>query len=195
MNYSKISTPDIRAWQSLAEIFRNRLSGIKPIAPVNLCIDQKFMLVQLLHSDLQSGSRYQSRNVEKLVHDLATDLEGLLSSLDVKLSVSCFGNGQGRIFFENDYLGIWCLLMELATRVERGSTIELTLGSLSHGIELEIGCDSRSVESGELLASEAWEFTRQLISVDRAVDLKCPVGGCAIQLDLSGRTSSQRRVA
>ena len=85
--------------------------------------------------------------------------------------------------------------MELATRVESGSTIELTLGSLPHGIELEIGCDSRVVEQGELLASEAWEFTRHLISVDRAVDLKCPVGGCAIQLDLSNLSSFQRRVA
>ena len=195
MNHSNFSTPDLQAWQNLSAIFRSRLDGFPSSNPLDLCIDQKFMLVQFLQSDLPSGARYQSRSAQQLLHDLADDFGELLGNLGVQLTFSCFGQAKNRNFYEADYLGIWCLLMELATRVERGSTIELNMGTLPHGTELEIGCDSQALEQSGLLHSQAWDFTRRLISIDRALDLKCPVGGIAIQLDFSNPSQTRRRVA
>jgi len=195
MKHSNFSTPDLQAWQNLSTIFRSRLKGSPSNNPLDLCIDQKFMLVQFLQSDLPSGTRYQSRSAQQLLHDLADDFGELLSNVGLQLTFSCFGQANHRNFYECDYLGIWCLMMELVTRAERGSTIELTMGTLPHGTELEIGCDSQALEQSGLLDSQAWDFTRRLISIDRALDLKCPVGGIAIQLDFSNPSQTRRRVA
>lgn len=195
MNHSNFSTPDLQAWQDLSTIFRSRVESFQTENPLNQCIDKKFMLVQFLQTDLPSGARYQSCSAEQLLHDLADDFGELLASLGIQLTFSCFGQAKNRNFYECDYLGIWCLLMDLVTRVERGSTIELNMGTLPHGTELEIGCDSQALEHSGLLNSQAWEFTRRLMAVDRAVDLKCPVGGFAIQLDFSNPPHRQRRVA
>ena len=74
------------------------------------------MLVQFLQSDLPSGTRYQSRSAQQLLHDLADDFGELLSNVGLQLTFSCFGQANPRNFYECDYLGIWCLMMELVTR-------------------------------------------------------------------------------
>ena len=195
MNYSRFPLPDLQAWQAIAETFRRRLSQSQPMDSLERCIDQKFMMVQMLRSGLRPGSRYQSRTAEALLHDLADDLGELLSAMNLQLTFSCFGQDANRSFYEHDYLGIWCLIVEVATMIEPGSTIELNLGSLPHGVELEIGSDSHALEKSGLLRSDAWHFVSQLISVTRAMDLKCPLGGGAIQLDLVGPPPEQRQVA
>ena len=195
MNNSMSPSPDLNAWQGLADIFRRRLADTHRIESLNRCIDQKFMMVQMLRSGLQPGSRYRSRSAEQLLCDLADDLSELLKAMNVRLHFSCFGQASDRTWFENDYLGIWCLLMEVATMVRSGSTIEINLGCLPDGLELEIGSDSAALEKFQLLRSAAWNFASQLIPVTNARNLKCPLGGGAIQLDLPGPHPQQRRVA
>ncbi len=195
MNYSRFPLPDLEAWQNVAETFRSRLASLHPTHGWNDCIDQKFMMVQAIRSDLRRGSRYQSASVEDMLGDLARDLEGLWSDLGLKFHPSSFGTSTGRRFYETDFLGIWCLILELATTTGRGSTIELSLGQFPEGMELEIGSDSPMLEQAGILESQAFRFVQDLLPVSRAVDLKCPLGGRAIQLDLYREADLDLRAA
>ena len=196
MKYSRIPAPNIEMWHSVTDVFQSRAACPNQVARLNQCIDQQFMLVQTICSGIPRGSRYQATTSEKLMKDLHRELDGFLESTGLKFSSSCFGQTTGNQFDEQDFLGLWCLIMEIATMASNGSTIELSLGSFAEGLELEIGSDCQLLERVRILQSKALEFACQLMPVEKAIDLKCPLGGGAIQLNIVRHSQSgQRRTA
>ena len=193
MKNSRNPSPSLDAWHCLAETLGTRVSCPRQTTHLKDCMDRQFMKVQAMRSGLPPGSRYQSSSVENLLRDLEQDLSGLFESMNLRFAHSCFGQSTSRRFNERDYLGLWCLVMEFATMATAGSTIETSIGSLSHGLELEIGSDCPSLEQAGILKSAAFEFASSLMPVSRAMNLKCPLGGGAIQLDIPGESPDQRR--
>jgi len=195
MNYSSIPFADLEMWRCVTDTFRLRVSCRQKTVHLNQCIDQQFMMVQMIRSSMVPGSRYQSSSLDNLLADLSRETKPLFQSLDLRFSYSCFGESPGIQFHEADFLGLWCLIMEITTMATSGSTIEINMGYLSHGIELEIGSDCPSLEQVRVSQSKAFEFASQLLPVADAFDLKCPLGGGAIQLNIAIQPSIQRRRA
>lgn len=153
------------------------------------------MMAQAMCNGLAPTQGMEMRSMEEVLSDLENEISGLFQFMELTFVCSCFGQTTLKQFGERAHLGWWCLVLEFATMARAGSTIEFNIGSLPHGIELEIGTDCRTLEHAEILGSPAFHFASQLMPVTRAIDLKCPLGGGAIQLDILGNSSPSRRRA
>jgi hypothetical protein len=195
MSYSRFPTPDLSAWQGVATVFRQRIREPLVLQPLDHCIDSKFMLLQAIRSGLTPGARYKASSTESLLQDLSRDVRDVLAARGVHFRYGWFGDSPTPVYCEREYLGLWCLVMEFATVTGEGCAIELTVGHLPEGTELEIGSDSVSLEGTCFQESKAFQFASVLLPIRRAVDLKCPLGGGAVQLDLPHQEGQWRRVA
>jgi len=186
--------PDLETWRNVARSFLDRLNCKQQIDLLRSDLDRKFMAVQAICCGVKRPT-YQWRSVESLLTNLKQELSGLFQAMDLRFRHSSFGQTAVTPFTERDYIGWWCLVMEFATRATSGSAVEFSIGSLSQGIELEVGSDCPVLENADVLESVAFTFVNQLMPITRAQDLRCPLGGSAIQLDISSGNLRQHRIA
>ena len=194
MSSNQIDLPNMDMWAAVTSSFRDRVSSPTRMISLRSCIEQRFMQVQGICCGVKSNIAHQS--IENLVNDLRSSLAGFLEATELTFQAACFGRTSANLFGDHDFVGMWCLIMEFATAASPNATTELNLGCLSHGMELEFGSDCKKHERTECLSSPAFEFASRLLPVTRATDLRCPLGGAAIQLDILGSPpQSHLRVA
>lgn len=198
MSHFSSSDRYMETWRQARVDFCKRVSAsgkTELLEVLDRCVDGQFMKLQTVSKALRPGTCYSANNAADLLRDVAQELDGFHNARSVRFVTSVFGQPGPRPFHEKEFLGLWCVIMEFSSRVSPGSMIEANLGCFADGMELEIGSDCRSLEGLRILDAHAFQLATEWLEISRSEDLKCPLGGRAVQLDIQKERGQQRRVA
>ena len=191
---TKSNTPaPFEFWRQTIDGFQQRVATPGQREPLDECADRRFMQVQAICNGVVPKS-IPPMTGQAYLDGLEDELSTLFQILGVEFSTESYGQRQMACIDTRIATGLWCLILEIATMAAPGTRIEMSIGFFSGQLEVELGSDSSSLEQSCLLESQAFGMASQLMEISAARDLKCPLGGAAIQVNIpvTGTTSKRQ---
>ncbi len=191
MNHDS-NTPTIVDWHMMFDLFRSRCKSQDERVHLESIFESQFMTAQAVAHKVSRGSQFCRQTARELLEDLQQELRPVTRVRQIRFQYDSFGEHQGRPFNECDLLGLFAMSADLVTLVSPGSTVELSMGRTHDGVELEIGSDCHSLENSRLSQLSGFQYLQRVLPVADYMDLKCPLGGAAMMINLNHQHNQQR---